>query len=635
MTAARQPARQPKRRLLLVALVMLVWLAFGLSLPLLTLLRSDLQLGTSTQAADLSGGFVVTSPLVLSHSPRILLERGTLHALDSKGRPLANENNGSSGPAEFPRNATLVITNGEIKVDAGARRTAASTEAATATDEGLSAAAPAVYAHAALGLLTRQQIATVALRRTAVRVTLPDGEAETLRDATGDLKRGRNSWQFKGDGSLLGQRATVDLTLGVTAGGPAGQAAGTPLKFSIKHAQLDWQFDGDVVLGPELVLAGATEVEMTLPRQSSWLRRMLPESLGVATSRPLDLKAKGRLEWSAASITLNKAKFEIDGNEGIGTLSLDRRAARPLLTGTMAYQTLDLTRHVPATLTAPKPTPSSGGVGQMAAGKLTAIATTLLQSWGTSDFHLPMLTLLDADLRVSADRVEMGPVTLRRTAATISNNGGKLLADVAAFEFDGGRGTGQISGDFTGPLMKLGLRGRLDNLDAGQATKALFGTSFVDGRGIVTMDLTGTGASLTEVVKNARGRVTTGVPDGGRLSVDLRGLAAASDKRAIEGWSAGGRDQMSFEGLDATFLLTSGILNVEKSQARVRDEVIDMTGTVDMPGSRINLTAVGPFVGFSGPNPNVLNIFGPWSRPTIRLESSARKSANIPGQPVP
>jgi uncharacterized protein involved in outer membrane biogenesis len=220
----------------------------------------------------------------------------------------------------------------------------------------------------------------------------------------------------------------------------------------------------------------------------------------------------------------------------------------------------------------------------------------------------------------------------------VSNNGGKLLADVAAFEFDGGRGTGQISGDFSGPQMKLGLRGRLDNLDAGQATKALFGSSFIDGRGVVTIDLTGSGASLNDVVQHARGRVSTVVPDGGRISVDLRGLAAASNKRAIEGWSAGGRDQMSFDRLDATFSLSDGILKTEKSQARLRDDVIDLTGTVDMAGSRINLTAIGPFIGFSGSNPNVLNIFGPWARPTVRLDTTPQKSANIPtpaSSPVP
>jgi AsmA protein len=256
-----------------------------------------------------------------------------------------------------------------------------------------------------------------------------------------------------------------------------------------------------------------------------------------------------------------------------------------------------------------------------------------LQSWGPSDLQVPVISAMDADLRVSADRLVLGPVTLRRTAATVSNNAGKLLADVAAFEFDGGRGAGQLSGDFTRSTMQVGLRGRLDNLDAARATSALFGTPFIEGRGIVTLDLTGSGRSLHDVVRNGQGRITTGMSEGGRMFVDLRGLAAASEKHAIEGWSAGGRDQMAFDGLDATFVLANGVLRAEeKSQAIVRDDVIRLAGTIDMSSSRLSLTATGPFIGFSSQSPNrplnVLQFNGPWVRPTVRLDTP-RKAANV------
>jgi AsmA protein len=367
--------------------------------------------------------------------------------------------------------------------------------------------------------------------------------------------------------------------------------APVPLKFAIKNALLDWTFDGKVGLTKTFDLVGATDVDLTVARQLTWLSRLLPDRLGAAGPKAHNLKAKGALDWSAASMALSGAKFDIDGNEASGALSLDRRPARPLLSGTLAFQRLDLTPHMPAALTANSTEPRVAG---QSAGHLTAMAATLLQTWGATDFDIPLIALIDADLRVSADQLALGPITLRRTAATVSNHGGKLLADVAAFEFDGGRGAGQISGDFTGAAMKVGLRGRLDNLDAVRATSALFGTPFIEGRGIVTVDLTGSGASLNDVVRNAKGRITTGIPDGGRMSVDLRGLAAASEKRAIEGWSAGGRDQMSFDGLDASFVLAKGVLKAdEKSQARIRDDIIKLSGTIDMPSSRLNITAVG------------------------------------------
>jgi AsmA family len=615
---------RPKWRLKWVALLMLAWLVVGLSVPLLSVATKNdtlKALSTSTHAADLSGGYLITAPVNLSQNPRISLERGTLHAVDAKGRLIGVDGNAAGKSQQLT--GAVMVNNGEIRISAGSSGLDAAIESGSGA-----------FVHPIPGQLARQAFTTLSLRGTALLIALPDGGTETIGDVTGELKRGRSGWQFKGDGLLMGQRTAVDVTVGpITAGKTNAErlrnaTAPVSLKFSIKNTLLDWSFDGTIGLNTAFHLIGATEVDLTVARQLSWLNRLLPVSLGATGQKAHNLKAKGALDWSSKSMALSNAKLEIDGSEANGTLSLDRRPSRPLLTGTLAFQTLDMTRQLPATMTAGADKSANSLSTGQSAGHLTAMAATLLQSWGPSDLDMPVISLMDADLRVSADRLVMGPVTLRRTAATVSNNAGKLLADVAAFEFDGGRGAGQVSGDFTGPNMKVGLRGRLDNLDAVRATSALFGTPFIEGRGIVTVDLTGTGKSLNDVVRNANGRITTGIPDGGRMSVDLRGLAAASEKRAIEGWSAGGRDQMSFDGLFATFVLANGVLKAEdKSQATIRDDIIKLSGTIDMPSSRLNLTAIGPFIGFSGQTPNVLQIFGPWARPTVRLET-ARKAAN-------
>jgi uncharacterized protein involved in outer membrane biogenesis len=615
---------------------MLAWLAVGLCLPLLAkLTANDLALqtlGTSTLAADLSGGYIVTAPVRLAQLPRISLERGALHAVDAKGRLVVSDGMtdapGSGGKAQ--PGGTIVISNGEIRIGAAGGGLDASIESAAGA-----------FIHPLLGQLAGQAITTVALRRVTLVIALPDGESEALRDVTGELKRWRNGWQFKGDGLLMGQKTKLDVASGSPDVAKTAErrnsavAAQSSLKFSIRNALLDWTFDGRIGLSKAFHLVGTTDVDLTVARQLPLLSRLLPDSLsalGAPVAR--NLKAKGALDWSAAGMVLSGekpdigAKFDIDGNEATGALSLDRRLGRPLLTGTLAFQSLDLTRQLSASLTAGALKSAAQGMSVQSAGHLTALAAMLMQSWGPSGAQMPLVALMDADLRVSSDRLVLGPVTWRRTAATVSNRGGKLLADVAAFEFDGGRGAGQLSGDFTGAAMTVGLRGRLDNLDASRATSALFGTSFIEGRGIVTLDLTGSGASLNDVVRSANGRITTVIPDGGRMSVDLRGLAAASEKRAIEGWSAGGRDQMAFDGLDASFALANGVLKAdEKSQARIRDDVIKLSGTIDMPSSRLNITAVGPFIGFSGQTPNVLQINGPWARPTVRLESATRKAA--------
>jgi AsmA protein len=637
----------PKRRLKWVALLMLGWLVVGLGLPLLSALlpvttKTDLALqalSTTTHAADLAGGYLITVPVNLSQRPRIALERGTLHVVDAKGRLVSFD--GAVAGKQPPSSASIAISNGQIRLSASAL----TSDLDAAIESGTGA-----FVHPILGQLARQSFTTLVLRNTTLLIALPDGGTEPVTEVTGELKRARGSWQFKGEGLLQGQRTALDVTVGaggavpVNARNSTAASAPVALKFNVKNTHLDWSFDGRLSLSTALQLTGATEVDLTVARQLTWLSRLLPESLGTTGVLTHNLKAKGALDWSAKSMALSNARLEIDGSEANGALSLDRRPARPVLAGTLAFQTLDLTRQLPAALTggALKPVNAASSVTAQSAGHLTAMAATLLQSWGPSDLHVPLIAMMDADLRVSADRLVLGPVTLRRTAATVSNHAGKLLADVAAFEFDGGRGAGQVSGDFTGPKMRVGLRGRLDNLDAVRATTALFGTPFIEGRGFVTLDLTGVGRSLNDVVQQANGRITTGIPDGGRLLVDLRGLAAASEKRAIEGWSAGGRDQMAFDGLTAAFTLSNGVLKAEdKSQVSSREDIVKLSGTIDMPYSRLDITATGPFIGFSGhaPHvaPNVLQFSGPWSRPTVRLEAG-QKAANInptKGSPTP
>ena len=610
---------------------MLAWLVVGSSLPLFVALTPNnpaLQaVATSSHAADL-GGYLISTPVMLAQQPRVALERGTLYGADARL------------PKDFGQKLTsgmLLMSDGEIRISAGAAGLDAAIETVTGA-----------VVHPLLGQLARQSFTTLALRRTTLLITLPDGETEAVRDVTGELKRGRNGWQFKGDGLIMGQRTALDVLAassverrgqsGVTQAGVTQSVVTAPLKFTVKNALLDWTFDGRIGLNKAFQMVGSTDVDLTVAPHLPWLSRLLPDGMS-ALGAPLghNLKAKGALDWSTTGMALSNAKFEMDGNQATGALSLDRRPKRPVIAGTLAFQTLDLTRHLPqgfttqlqpVVVTEAAKTIATPGVIRSGAGFLTGMAATLMQSWGSADREMPLISLIDADLRVSSDKLVLGPVTLRRTAATVSNHGGKLLADVAAFEFDAGRGAGQISGDFTGPTMKIGLRGRLDNLDAVKATAALFGTSFIEGRGFVTVDLTGTGTSLNEVVRSAQGRVSTGIPDGGRIAVDLRGLAAASQKRAVEGWSAGGRDQLSFDGLEAVFELTKGVLSAsDQSQVRVRDDVIKLTGTIDMLASQLNLTARGPLIGFSSETPSALQISGPWARPTVRLDAT-RKAAS-------
>jgi uncharacterized protein involved in outer membrane biogenesis len=155
----------------------------------------------------------------------------------------------------------------------------------------------------------------------------------------------------------------------------------------------------------------------------------------------------------------------IDGNEATGTLHLNFTAARPSIGGTLALKSLDLGRYFPSQ-TASLP------------GSTGSAWNCLL----ATDLSLPLLQHFDADLRLSADKVVLGRLQLGRSAATVMVSQGRMLADLGAFEFDGGRGSGQLSADMTGSMPRLTLRGRLEEVDAQRLSASMFGHSVLTGR---------------------------------------------------------------------------------------------------------------------------------------------------------
>jgi AsmA protein len=607
----------------ILTLMVLSWVALGLSLPLVSLLSpvwtsAEVALGGATQAATLTDGLSILEPVVLVQSPDIVIERGSLHSVDSKGRALGLE---ASRAAMAAGAGYVLLDGGFVDVNRTPQTTDPEKPAGTDTLGPL------------IDVLQKQNFSSLFLRRSDVRMTMPDGVVETMRGVTGELsKRGRTSLQFKGEGELRGLKTAVEVSLsGLPTAAEKRGAGPLPLRFSLRNAVVDWSVDGRVTALPSLQLAGGMDINVTPPVQASWLGRFWSTS-----GDPKVLKAKGDFTWTGSSMAVSKASFALDGNEATGALSLDRRGTRPMVAGTLAFNTLRLGHYLPA----------MGGESSAVVAKVKGLQSSLIASltaalgqsdlaWGVRDPNAPLVSLFDADVRVSAEKVSLGTIILKRTAATVSSQSGKVLADIAAVEFDGGRAAGQISGDFSGPQLKLGLRGRLDNLDTFKATSGLFAHPVLEGKGIVTVDLTGQGTTLADVFAKAAGRVSASIPESGRVAVDLRGLAAASEKRAVEGWSAGGRDRMAFDALEATFVLADGKLHAEKTEARIRDTVIQLAGTIDMAAGRLHVTAKGPLLGFSGSAPSVLQFAGPWGHPTISHERVGKAASITPVPPVP
>lgn len=591
------PTHVGKRRSWSVVLIMLVWLGLGLAAPIvMSLYSSDLSMhGVEASPGDT---FAISQPVVLALEPHVKLERGTVMFVDHYGKPVAHLPSGAA------------VTSTHILLDHATLSIAGATGGKTGLGESL---APLVQALAA------SRYDTLSLRRSTILLN-PFGEgSEPVTDVRAEISnRRKGGIAVKGTGQIRGQKVSFD----VVAGGPVAERGRTaparlPIKLSLKGAQIDAQLDGRLTLGPQLALHGPGELTIQSGRQvARWLGAYWPTGPGLR-----EISAKGQVSVEAQTFAFDKATFRMDGNEATGVMALRLGNIRPLLSGTLAFKAFDAKSYLAAAPGEPRET--------LNWASLTAGALTV-----------PLGMHLDADVRVSAARVQIAGLELGQSAATIALKDGRLLADLAELRFNGGNGRGQIGADFTGFTPKISIRGKLDNVDLGRLSSALTGQSFVQAPATIVADLSGGGTTLNDLLRGMSGRINAKSQLPGRLGIDLKALAASSRNGVTTGWGTAARGATAFDGLDLKLVLRDGSLLTETAETQSADGGWAATGVINLPSNRIDLrlfqvpSSQHGAVGGVAVKAAVLDLQGPWDAPLIKPAADQTGGASMaPVQP--
>ncbi|MCL4768084.1 MAG: AsmA family protein [Hyphomicrobiaceae bacterium] len=570
-------------RLAMAGALLVSCIALGLSAPLVfNFDASEFKLANVAVFAASRDGHEITTPFSIATAPRIRLERGSIALSDSAAARDAGER---ADALPRDRSAKLVIDGGVFQIAGGHQG-----------DE-TGPSGPAAHLVKALQTLNFHELA---VRRSTVRVVLPDGHIETLTDVVGEVLVNRqSSIAIRGSGKLRGQSITFDLSAPAVADSKAGPRV--PLKLRLKSELLDVAFDGRLGASDVVQLQGRMELAISNVRQAArWVGAPWPPGSGLR-----DARIKGEFEWQGPALAFDKATFRMDGNEATGALALSFAGERPALTGTLAMPTLDLTPYVP----------------DKTAGPLPAFLT-----WGSSEgesLAAPIGRRLDADIRVSAARVRIGDAAFDRFAASLSLKGGRLLADIAEIGIEGGRGSGQLTVELAGEQTRIAMRGRLEDIDASRASALLLGHGAVHGLSTITVDLAATGDSPADLLNALRGKASFSLREGGKLGIDVRSLLGAAQRGDVEGWGLATRGQTSVDGLEAKLRVDKGVVASELVEATAGDSLLKATGTVSLLSRQLNLRLLldaVPKAARADLPRDVIVFRGPWAAPSITLE---------------
>jgi AsmA protein len=319
---------------------------------------------------------------------------------------------------------------------------------------------------------------------------------------------------------------------------------------------------------------------------------------------------KGQLNWARRSLAFEKAKITVDGNEANGRLALNLGGERPQIDATLDFTSLNLMPYLEATRT------QFFGFDFPSA------------SWSLFDVSLPLIRHVDADLRISARKVVLKGYSFGQGGATITAQSGKLQADITELELNSGKATAQVTAIMSEVIPRYALRGRIEHVEAGAATALLLGSAALAGRATVSVDLTSSGYSPTEIIRRLSGKAALAMPEGGRMALDLKALREAAKSGGARGWSVLGKTQTSLDQLEVRALIIDGVAFAESVQARSGPVGLAASGRFGLTDGNMDLRLIvnpnlppdRPLTAVDMAGGEVVSLRGPWHEPVVRGE---------------
>jgi AsmA protein len=587
------------------ALAFLCFLVILLAAPLIFSDRySRMALQSGAVYAASTNSYSLSSPVRLMMAPAINLESGTLSVPPSRtglargGQMIAMLITGS-GPQMTLEKATFTA-------DFSTREPTFSQDTGS-RDIGPVEVAPLVKA------LQRMQFDGLIVRNSTARIKMSDRSVVEIEDVNATITSKPNgAVHAAGSMSFRGERIDFDTTLGASLD---AQGMSRPINATFSGAPLTATLEGSLMLGesPQLLSPQAELTSTDLRATARWLGVNWPAGRGFGT-----FHVKGQLEWADRTVAFQDAAIELDDNDANGTLSVNFSSTRPTVEGTLGLKTLDLTQYLKS------------------ADASTSADSLLTKVRSASGLEFPLIQSIDADFRISSDSVVLPLLTIGRSAATVSLRGGKMLADIAELEVDDGtRGGGQIRIDMSGANPSYGLQAKFEAADVGRSVQAVFGHPTMQGRGMVTVDLTATGNTGESLLGSLDGKLSVILTDGGRVGLDVNKLAgAASEPLPANAWQDVSARAISVDKLDARFIVTNGIVRTQSAEAVSGERALKADGAISLLDRSLDVElTVGDI---AKPKPEgtadaadavgsltlqkreIINVRGPWSGPVIR-----------------
>lgn len=456
----------------------------------------------------------------------------------------------------------------------------------------------------------------VEISKGALKLHVGGGKRVALQDVNARL-----NWSAAGGPATLtgacvwrGERFKIEALLSR----PADLAAGERSPFTIRASsgRADLSLNGSVTGGARWLVDG--RLAFTSERFATLLDAL---DLGAeAGLRPSRLGLTGQFRALPHSATLSEMRLSTDGGVFEGALALRTGGERPIVSGTLATRSFEL--------------------------KAVRTATSPIQrrnrQWSQTPLQLGSLDLVDADLRVSANRLIVGQTTVTDAGFLLAISNGRLTFTTASADVYGGVLRGRVTIDARAAQPVAEIEGSLRNVNLSQASRALVESNRVSGAADVEMTAQTVGPSVNAMMQQLAGSVKVAARNLEIVGVDLERAVRRSEKRPLSIPVEMRTGQTSFRTAEMEGAIQNGVLRIERALARSPGLETAVGGSINIAERtlRLEVSAAQPrsasVAAAAGKDPStlVVDLVGSWEDPYLLIDPEALISRSEAAAPL-
>jgi AsmA protein len=426
------------------------------------------------------------------------------------------------------------------------------------------------------------------------------GVDETLEGVDLSLAWPAIARSFAATGHFTWHHETVDASLFIAnfSGALAGDDSG--LKFRASAGPLKAAFDGVMSYRPTLKIDG------TLAADAASLREALMWSGGRALpAGGLGRFAlKGHSTVTGRAISLSNLNVELDGNVAEGALSYDTTGRQSF--STLAVDNLDLSPYV---------------------STFWLIADST-RDWDRRALVLEWFNGWEADVRLSAARVQLANAELGRTAIWAIMRAGRLEVRVGeAQAFDG-----VVTGKFAVARSEAGVdfnsQMQFSGVNMERCLGQLLGISQLDGSGNLGFSLVSHGHSVRELAGNLNGTLQVAATEGGLNGLNVEQMMRGMQRSPFSAGREIRSGRTPFDKLNIGLRIVDGLATMDNVALEGPSVRLAVTGTTSIPERELNLAGTANLVSAAPDTAAPMfelpfTVRGQWTSPSIVPDTRA------------